>query len=183
MRKGTTKPRNRFKANPDLNRFSLNTPTDGYALNVAVLYEDEETRQWALETHQRVGGVAGPEGLKTTWWRISDLSQPGVLAGAVSTAMRADVLIVASHAAEGLPLPFYVWVEQWMPHRLQPTGALIALLPKKQKADSRAGRLEEYLRAAARQSRLDFLVKEYRAGAELVSLDSFIGRAALSFSQ
>jgi hypothetical protein len=183
MRKGNTKPRTTSKATPALNRFSVSSPTDGYALNVTVLYEDEETRQWAMETHQRVASVAGPEGLKTTWWRISDLSQPGVLAGAVSTAMRADVLIVASHAAEGLPLPFYVWVEQWMPHRLQPAGALIALLPKKQKGDSRAGRLEEYLRAAARQSRLDFLVKEYRAGAELVNLDRFAQATTLSFPQ
>ena len=106
--------------------------------------------------------MTGTEGVRATWWRIGDLSQPGVLAGAVSTALRADMIVVAIRAAEGLPLPFYVWVEQWLPHRLVPAGALAALLPASSAANSRPGRVADYLRAAARQGRLDFLIKEHK---------------------
>jgi hypothetical protein len=51
-----------------------------------------------------------------------------VLAGAVSKAMRADVIMVAIRATEGFPLPFYVWVGSWLPHRLRGKGELVALV-------------------------------------------------------
>src|SRR5262249_34416018 len=100
----------------------------GYSLNIVFLYQDGPTRKWAKEVYERVTHVAGPETARATWWRISDLSEPGVLAGAVSTTMRADVIVVAVRTGEGLPLPFYVWVNAWLPHRAAQTGALVALL-------------------------------------------------------
>ena len=56
------------------------------------------------------------------------MSDPAVLAGAVSKAMRADVIMVAIRATEGFPLPFYVWVGSWLPHRLRGKGELVALV-------------------------------------------------------
>jgi hypothetical protein len=145
---------------PPLDRSAAASSDATYALNLTVVYEDSLTRQWATDVHERVTKVAGHEGVHATWWRISDLCEPGVLAGAVSTTLRADVIIVAIRAVEGLPLPFYVWVKEWLPHRIPSAGALVALLPAFKGRDSRAGRVGQYLRAVAGQSRMDFLSEQ-----------------------
>jgi hypothetical protein len=130
------------------------------SLNVLVLYEDSPTREWSGEVCSRVAGLAEPDALRVTWWKMSDLSEPGVLAGAVSKAMRADVIVVAIRATDGLPLPFYVWVDSWLPHRPQGTGALVALLGFPERFVAPMERAREYLKALARKGHLDFLIEE-----------------------
>src|SRR6266571_3642093 len=95
----------------------------GNGLNVVLVYEEAETRQWAREVYERVSKFAGAGKVRATWWKIGELNQPGVLAGAVSMAMRAKLIVVATRGAEGLPLPFYVWVNGWLPHRFSAAGA------------------------------------------------------------
>ena len=129
------------------------------ALNVTMVYEDDETREWAREAFERVGKLAGEQPVRPTWWRLSNLSQPGVLAAASSTAMRADVIIVAVLAAEGLPLPFYAWINAWSPNRLQLNGVLVALLGAPQVTNKRSGRVGDFLRGIARQARLHLLLE------------------------
>jgi hypothetical protein len=135
-------------------------PVTTYALNLTVVYEDALTREWAMGVHDRVAQITGPESVHSTWWNISDLGEPGVLAGAVSTAIRADVVVVAIRATEGLPLPFYVWVREWLPNRVPAAGALVALLPMTPSPDCRAGRVKQYLEAVAKQCNLEFLLEE-----------------------
>ncbi|MGH7967846.1 MAG: hypothetical protein ACREIC_03870 [Limisphaerales bacterium] len=137
-------------------------------LNVTVLYEDEPTRQWAAEVCERVAGVVGSEALRTIWWRLEDLSEPAVLAGAVSTTLRADVIIIAIRAAEGFPLPFYVWVDSWLPYHPQGGAALVALITLPDPPTVQLDRARVYLRAVARQGRLDFLLEERRLPAETI---------------
>jgi hypothetical protein len=69
-------------------------------------------------------------------------------------------------------LPFYVWVKAWLPHRLQAGGALAALLGKPEPRGPWSGRLTRYLRAAARQGRLEFLKEERTLPLELGALCS-----------
>jgi hypothetical protein len=146
--------------NTRLNKLNLDSLANGYGLNVLVLYEDAETRNWAREAYERAAGVAGPENTCTTWWKIDDLSTPAVLAGAISTAMRADVILVAARATEALPMPFYVWAENWMPHRLPAAGALIALLANPEAGNTEQARFRQYLRSVARQGRMDLLLED-----------------------
>jgi hypothetical protein len=143
-------------------RDALSIPSSGagYALTLTLLYQDAQTRKWAREVHERVASLAGTEAIRATWWKMSNLSEPGVLAGAVSTAMQADVIVVSVNANEGLPLPFYVWVNAWLPHRLQVTGALVALLGMPQQTSPQCIIVREHLRAVAKQSRMDFLLDE-----------------------
>jgi hypothetical protein len=129
-----------------------------YELNVIYLYEDAPTRKWAREVCGRVDRLVNPEAVRSTWWNIRDLSQPGVLAGAVSKAMRADLIVIALHAGEGQPLPFYVWVNSWWPHRPAGVGALVALLGAPERPNRQSGRMRKYLRAVASQARLDFIL-------------------------
>jgi hypothetical protein len=141
-------------------------------LNVAVVYQDEPTRQWAREVCERVGKLLGNDAVRSTWWKMSGLTEPAVLAGAVSVAIRADVVIIAIHASEGLPLPFYVWTEAWLPHRAGAGVALVALITIPERPSLQMDRAREYLRTAARQGRFDFLLEERKLGAGKVGAES-----------
>ncbi len=154
------KPRSVSKKAVSLNKLALPVPMDGQKLKVALLYQDSATRKWARETSERVAKIAGPENIHATWWNISELCEPGVLAAAVSTAMRADVIVIARDAAQRLSYPFYVWVESWLPHRQQATGTLVALIGSSAPAKAHSEQASEYLRAMARAGHLEFLLEE-----------------------
>jgi len=135
-------------------------PAEGQKLKLALLYQDSATRKWAKDVLERMAKIAGPENIHATWWNISELCEPGVLAAAVSTAMRADVIVVARDSAQRLSYPFYVWVESWLPHRHQPAGALVALVGSSSPAKAQSEQACEYLRSVARAGHLDFLLEE-----------------------
>ena len=132
---------------------------DTAPLNVALIYEDAPTREWARETFERVSKVAGEQGIRPTWWNLENLGNPGVLAAAVSTAMRADVIVLAARAGEGMPLAFYAWINAWLPNRFHSGGVLVALLGKTQRSSARPVRVGEYLREVARQGRMSFMLE------------------------
>jgi hypothetical protein len=130
------------------------------AINITMLYEDDETREWAREAFNRVVKLAGDQPVRPTWWRLANLDQPGVLAAASSTAMRADVIVIAVRTAEGLPLPFYAWTNAWSPNRLQLNGVLVAMLGTPHTKNGRSGRVGDFLRVIAKQSRLHLLLEQ-----------------------
>jgi len=131
----------------------------GKGLGISFIFQDEETRQWAKEAYRNIIQLAGEEGLRPSWWRIEDLTVPGILAGAVSTAVRADLIVVAARE-EGLPLPFYVWVNMWWPHKSHTPGGLLALIGTNGAPLSRGGRVGNYLREVSQQARLEFFLLE-----------------------
>jgi len=139
----------------------VTVPADGRStLDVVFIYEDTETREWAREAHERLLSLAGTQPVRPTWWKLSNLGHPGVLAAAVSTAMRAEVIVVAMRGTEGLPLPFYAWISSWTPNRLQVGGVLTAILGKCHQGNAKAGRVGDYLRAVAKQARLGFILEQ-----------------------
>jgi len=77
-----------------LDELAIASPESGKGLNVALVYQDTETRKWASEVYGRFVDLAATEAVRRSWWKLSSLSEPGVLAGAVSMAMRADVIVV-----------------------------------------------------------------------------------------
>ena len=149
-----------------LSEKSVNGSAAEAALNVLLLFDDRETKGWAAGAYQQVCGLTGERGVRATWWNLSDFSHPGVLAGAVSMAIRADVLIVASRATEGLPFPFYVWVNSWLPHRRGRTGTLIGLLETSnadgsfRRNNPGSSRVKDFLTATARQAGLKLRLEE-----------------------
>ena len=74
--------------------------------------------------------------------------------------MKADVIMVALHAAEPLPLSFYVWAEAWLPHRFPAAGSLVALIDLPERPNTGSDGPREYLAALAKQGHRDFLVEE-----------------------
>ncbi len=140
-----------------------------YGSSVMVVYRDPAGRDWAKEVSDRVKGLVGVEAVRSTWWKIGDLASPAVMAGAVSTAIRADVIVVSVHAAQVPPLPLCIWVDSWLPHRPHVPGALMALMAMPERPVAQADRVREYLRVVARQARLDFLVEERMLAAMLLA--------------
>jgi hypothetical protein len=122
---------------------------------IIFVYQDEEAHGWAKEVSQRIIKLAGNESVQASWWKISDLTAPGILAGAVSSALRADLIVVASRA-EGLPLPFYVWVNLWWPNRTEYPGALVAIVGVPERAACRSEKIGDYLRVVAEQAKMSF---------------------------
>jgi hypothetical protein len=133
------------------------TSKPGASVNAVFVYEDATTREWAREAHDRMLKMAGKEAFRPTWWRLDNLRAPGVLAAATSTAMRADVIVVAVAGTDALPLPFYTWISSWLPNRLQAGGVLAALVGKTTQASARSGRIAKYLKEVARAAHLEFL--------------------------
>jgi hypothetical protein len=129
-------------------------------LNVTVIYEDAAACQWAREACDQMPMLAGKKRVSTTWWKLNELSQPAVLAGAVSKAMRADVIVVATRATEGFPLPFYVWVSSWLPHHLPGKGTLVAWIATTNQPRFRRNRAADFLRVVAQRARMFFQIRE-----------------------
>ena len=135
-------------------------------LNVTVVYEDAAACQWAREACDQMPMLAGKKSVSTTWWKLKELSQPAVLAGAVSKAMRADVIVVATRATEGFPLPFYVWVNSWLPNHLPAKGTLVALIATASQPRFHRNRVADYLRAVAWRAGMRFQITDQSLAGE-----------------
>jgi hypothetical protein len=149
----------------------LTAPENGaersrYRLNVVVVYEDAATHEWGREVLGRVRNLAGEESVYCTWWNVADFSEPAVLAGAVSTAIRADVIVAAVREAEQMRLPFYVWVESWLPNRAARAGALVALIGQGDEEGGQPDKTSSYFQAIAREGRLDCLIERRKLSAQ-----------------
>jgi hypothetical protein len=135
-------------------------PASDCAMEITVVYDEPQTHTWAEDVYQKIQGTLGAQAVRGTWWNVADLAEPGVLAGAVSKAIRSDLIIVAVSCSEGLPLPFYFWVNAWLPHRVNGVGALVALLAAPVHKTAQSGRLKRYLQSVARRARMDWMVGE-----------------------
>ncbi len=129
-------------------------------VSTTVVYEDSAARAWAQEAYERIFVGPGCERVQSTWWKLDDLGEPAVLAGAVSKATRAKVIVVAIRERVGFPLPFYVWIGSWMSHRRAREGKLVALIATPRRPVFERSRAAEYLRVVAQQAGMHFEVTE-----------------------
>lgn len=146
----------------DVVDFTPSETEPGYALNVAMVYQDALTRKWATQVCDQVTRLAGKDAVHCTQWEIRRLNDLCVLKDAILMTMVADVILVSVYDAEELPKDFRVWMDAWLARRYLPTGALIALISARGEKSSQTKPARDYLRAAARKGRLDFLLRERR---------------------
>ena len=150
-----------FKGGNDrASRAALTSPKAGYTLNVAIVYQDVLTRQWAGQVRDLMAGVVGQDAIRCTEWRISDLVEPRVYWESVVTLAHADVIVVSLHVADRLPAAFYLWVNLWLQERSVRPGVLVALLVAPERSNSEATETRRYLTAVASQGHLEFLIQE-----------------------
>jgi hypothetical protein len=131
-----------------------------YALNIAGVYQDVVTRDWAMQTCRRATQLAGEERIQNTWYHAGSLSDPGTLLEAVCAALAADVIVIAVYAVEELPLDLYVWIDAWLPRRASRVGALAAVIGVAEPLEPQSVRTRQYLEAVARKAQLDFIPQE-----------------------
>jgi hypothetical protein len=162
-----------------LDKYILLPSNPATTIKAVIVYEDLETREWAQQAHDRVAGLAGEHPVRTTWWKLNNLFEPGVLAGAVSTAMRAEIIVVAVRSEEGLPLPFYTWVNHWLPHRPHRGGILAALIGRAESGGLRSGRVGAYLKSVADEGQLQFFLAENKLSNPALPLERVNGSHAL----
>lgn len=135
-------------------------------LRVMVVHEDSVCQRWAVEVRDQVADLVGPRCLRSSLWPFSDLAQSRLLNAAVRAAVEADVIVLSLRLGAAIPLPLEVWIEAWLPRRLQPTGTLVALLGMPEPLGPNPPAVPDYLRAVARQARLDFLPQQRALPAE-----------------
>lgn len=141
-----------------------------YALNVVLVYQDEQTRSWAEEVCARVGNVVGGEAVRTSWHRIGEFNHVARLSDAVAQARHGDVIVVAIRAADALPFPFYLWADTWLEAGPHETGALVALIGLPDRPDAQTEQSKQYLVALAKRGGLAFMAEERKLAP--VSADS-----------
>jgi hypothetical protein len=139
---------------------AISSPTAGYALNVAIVYQDAPTRQWAGQLRAPMAGVVGQDAIRCTEWKISDLVEPRVYWEGVAALAHADVIVVSLHPADRLPATFYLWVNLWLQERSMRPGVLVALIVRPEESNSGAIETRRYLSAVASQGHLEFLIRE-----------------------
>jgi len=131
-----------------------------YSLNIAGVYQDDVTRNWAIDTCRRATHLAGEEHIRDTWFSAASLGDLQILQEAVRAALAADVIVISIHAADELPLDLHVWIDSWLPRRLAKAGALAAVIGVVEPLESRFIRTRGYLEEVARKAELDFIPLE-----------------------
>jgi hypothetical protein len=133
-----------------------------YSLNIVSIYQDVLTGVWASQVCDQVAQRAEKNTIHSTWWKTSHLSNPKVLTYAALTAVQADVILVSIYDVGKLPVQLCMWIDEWLPRRSLPMGALITLFTVPGESGTQSNHAREYLRAIAQKSRMDFLLREHR---------------------
>ncbi len=137
------------------------TQADGsYALQVVAIHEDFLPWEWTTQVYSLAMQVVGPPSVQIACWTVGALAQPGERQAANAAAANADILIVSVCAARELPLNVHLWIDSWLPCRLQRTGALVPVLGVPPQPSPFPARVREYLHDVATLAHLDFLPHE-----------------------
>ena len=147
------------RINPS-DRAPIGLEVSEYVLNIAGVCQDDVTGEWATHVADRAGQLVGQCAVRSTWWKISELSDPGILQDAVHAAATADILMVSIRATDALSLDLHEWFEAWLPRRLPLAGALVALIGMPQMPSAGSCRIGHYLRRVAQRGQLEFLSHE-----------------------
>ncbi len=141
-----------------------------YALNVALVYQDELTRQWAGQLRDRMAEVVGQEAIQCTEWKIGDLKERSTFSEGVAALAKADVIVISLYEAERLPAMFYLWVNVWLQQRSGFSGAMVALVVRGDEFHPGANETQRYLYAVASQGHLEFLIQEANQPGEQIRM-------------
>jgi hypothetical protein len=131
-----------------------------YILNIAGVYQDTVTRDWAMQTCRHAAQTTGEEHIQSSWFDAHSLSDERMLLEAIRAALVADVIVVSVYCAKKLPREIYRWIEAWLPRRLSRKGALAALIGFPEPPELPSASAFDYLQAVAARAQLDFIPAE-----------------------
>jgi hypothetical protein len=129
------------------------------AFHVVIIYEDYASGSSALDTYQRLLSEFGREfDFRISVWRLDVMRDSKLMQDAVSNAVKADAIILATRWDE-LPIEIKQWVDAWAVQKRGQAAVLIALLDSTSVVD-RPSAVRGYLAKAAASAGMNFLVQE-----------------------
>jgi len=136
---------------------------DGYTLNIALVFQDSETKLWTEDVRDLMAEQAGEGVVQSTAWMASNLQDPACFTHGIQALAEADAIVMSLHKADQLPREFYRWVNLWLEIRSGKPGALIGLVGTVDEQDSECIEARRYLQAVAHQGGLELFLKECTA--------------------
>ncbi len=145
-----------------------------------VVYEDKRTRERALRLSDALLRRFWSDiEFNFSWWRFDYLGDPGLANDAREAAVRSDWILFSAHGGRELPLTVRNWIESWSNKRVNPAGALVALIGTEDDSLKGTTPIHIYLREVAQRAGLDYFsqVVETLAAKQDVSADEISLRA------
>lgn len=127
-------------------------------LNAAIIYEDLEMGELANRMcHSMACEFGVQRELNQEMWNFQLLDVAEFQAQATRAAACADLIVVATHGYEELPLEILAWIEYWVDKRQGHPGALVALFDEIHPHGGSRAVVQSYLEYVARRCGLDFV--------------------------
>jgi hypothetical protein len=129
------------------------------SFNVLVAYEDVTSGLQAKELLERMTRTLPSEDsgwFRCAMWKFNSRMTPARIKVAARQAMIADLIIIATHEREKVPLAIEEWVGLWLPRKAGHPCALVALLEPQGGGLHRARGIHSYLEEVARKGNLSF---------------------------
>ena len=126
--------------------------------SVAVVYEDEQTREAAVDfCDHLVERFWAKGGFDVSWWSFSQLREPLSAREATAKTRAADLVVVALQPAGKFDAYVQALVETGLSQRAEREGALVGLLGAAMESSVSAIEKEIYLRNLAHRVGMDYL--------------------------
>jgi hypothetical protein len=133
----------------------MSTPED---CEVVVGYDEQPSRDAALRLcHHLENNFKDDLDFAFTWWKFKYLLEPELARQASESAARADLIIISTHYDQELSPDIKNWIEEWLPRRKNPEGALTALTREARHPELWVSPLGLYLSSVGRRAQLDFI--------------------------
>ena len=121
---------------------------------VVIAYETFAAAARARQVSDRLNAELN---LECDVWNMDSLVHPPLRELAVAAAAQADVIIIATHGSEDLPMFVKDWIEGWLPRKKSGPTALVALLVDKGETSGEPPALCIYLGRIAERGGMDFV--------------------------
>jgi hypothetical protein len=123
------------------------------SFNVVIAYEDFETGKHAKRTYDFLVEHLGEEcQFNNQMWKFDVLAVPRLREMAAKDAAQADIIIVAAHGGNELPVEVHSWIESWL---MEQTRA-IALVGLFDTSEIRENPASSYLSKIAKRAGMEY---------------------------
>jgi hypothetical protein len=129
-----------------------------HRLTAVAAYEDSCTDTRVSEFCRSLSRHLGPRcEVVKQMWMLSELRVPRLRAIAATEAATADLVIIAVHHSESLPVELQSWIDLWVSKKGRQPELLLALFDPVYSGVSAS--LRAYLEGVARRGNMEFLVQ------------------------
>ncbi len=149
-----------------------------YHLNIAVVYQDTATREWAIQAVAHATRLVGERCVHSAWWSTDQLQEPFFQLRAAQAAGLADVVVVALRCGGSFPAAFCEWLASGLARRTKSEGALVALLGSAEEPSASASHARFCFADLADASGLHFLSSRRTLPATLSEANDMAPRLA-----